>query len=238
MVYIARRKVVVAGVFLAIALFALFLPKEKNAPVFSGELSRTIIIDAGHGFPDGGAVGMNGSIESTLNLKIALLTQKSLEKKGYTVVMTRDSEDCLSDEGKTLAVRKRSDMYKRLDIINSSAADMFVSIHMNKYTDSRYRGAQVLYSGNFQQSQLLAESIQNALCTLKENISKRAVLRAPESIFLLKNAAMPAVIVECGFLSNFEEERLLNTGKYQKAVSGAIVKGIENYYFSQRSRKD
>ena len=238
MIFIARRKAVVACLFLMIALFALILSGPEKVPVFSGKLTGCIVIDAGHGLPDGGAVGMNGSIESTLNLKIALMTEKLLKEKGYNVIMTRTDDDALTSEGKTIAVRKRNDMYKRLDIINSSGADIFISIHMNKFTDSRYKGAQVIYSDNFTQSQTLAESLQKALCSLKENTSKRTALKAPQSIFLLKHASIPAVIVECGFLSNFEEERLLNTDKYQNAVSKAIVKGIENYYSSQKDRKE
>jgi len=238
MIFIARRKAVVACLFLMIALFALILSGQHKVSVFSGKLTRCIVIDAGHGLPDGGAVGMNGSIESTLNLKIALLTEKLLKEKGYNVIMTRTDDDALTDEGKTVATRKRNDMYKRLDIINTSGADIFISIHMNKFTDSRYKGAQVIYSDNFTQSQILAENLQKALCSLKENTSKRTALKTPGRIFLLNNANIPAVIVECGFLSNFEEEQLLNTEKYQNAVAGAIVKGIEKYYSSQKDRKE
>lgn len=173
---------------------------------------------------------MNGTIESTLNIKIAKLVEKSLTKKGYNVIMTRTDEDAVSDEGKTLAQRKRSDMYKRLETINSSDADMFVSIHMNKFTDSRYFGAQVIYSDNFVQSEQLASFIQSRLCALKENQSKRTHSKAPSGIFLLKNAKIPAVIVECGFLSNYDEEKLLNTPEYQKSISVAIIKGIEDFY--------
>lgn len=239
MIFIARRKVVVAVFFVILAISALIISGKQNTPVFSGKVTHCIIIDAGHGFPDGGAIGMNGSIESTLNLKIALFTEKLLSDKGYKVIMTRSSDDALTKEGKTVANRKRNDMYKRLDIINSSCADMFVSIHMNKYTDSRYKGAQTLYSGNFTQSQLLAETIQEEFHKIKENESKRTPLKAPDGLFLLKNARIPAVIAECGFLSNFEEERLLNTENYQKAIAGAIAKGIEKYYFSmERSNQN
>lgn len=173
---------------------------------------------------------MNGTIESTLNIKIAKLVEKSLTKKGYSVIMTRTDESAVSDEGKTLAQRKRSDMYKRLEAINSSNADMFISIHMNKFTDSRYFGAQVIYSDNFVQSEQLAAFIQKNLCNLEENTSKRTHSKAPSGIFLLKNSKIPAVIVECGFLSNYDEEKLLNTAHYQKQLCDAIVKGIEDYY--------
>ena len=238
MIVVARRKAFVAAVFFILAAIAVFVSRESNTPAFSGEMTHCIILDAGHGFPDGGAVGMNGSIESTLNLKIALLAEKQLTKKGYKVIMTRLDDNCLSDEGKTIAQRKRSDMYKRLEIINSSKADIFISIHMNKFSDSRYRGAQTLYCDNFTQSMLLAELIQEEFHSIKENTSKRSPLKAPDSLFLLKNANIPAVIAECGFLSNFEEEQLLNSPKYQKSIANALVKGIEKYYSSQEERKE
>ena len=105
---------------------------------------------------------------------------------------------------------------------------------MNKFSDSRYRGAQVIYSGNFTQSHTLAQFIQKELNLLPENISKRTQLKAPDSIFLLRKAQIPAVIVECGFLSNFEEEELLGKPDYQEKLSKAIVKGIEKYYNNER----
>ncbi len=230
MIFIAKRKRLILIMFIFLLALATFLRHEKNESVFSSKQSGIIVIDAGHGLPDGGAVGMNGTIESTLNIKIAKLVEKSLTKKGYSVIMTRTDESAVSDEGKTLAQRKRSDMYKRLEAINSSNADMFISIHMNKFTDSRYFGAQVIYSDNFVQSEQLAAFIQKNLCNLEENTSKRTHSKAPSGIFLLKNAKIPAVIVECGFLSNYDEEKLLNTAHYQKQLCDAIVKGIEDYY--------
>ena len=101
---------------------------------------------------------------------------------------------------------------------------------MNKFTDSRYRGAQVIYSGNFEESKELASAIQKRLHLLPDNKSKRTEAKAPKGIFLLKNAQIPAVIVECGFLSNYDEEKLLNTDKYRKELTKAILDGIESYY--------
>lgn len=236
MIFIARRKVVITIVFSVLLAISTILVHYKSTDVFSGGLSKQIIIDAGHGLPDGGAVGISGTIESTINIKIARLIEKQLTKKGYSVIMTRTGEDSLSTEGGSIAEKKRTDMYRRLEIIKTSKADMFVSIHMNKFTDERYRGAQVLYSGNFPQSQVLAATIQKELSGISDNESKRTHLKAPDGIFLLKNAVVPAVIIECGFLSNFEEEALLNTKEYQKQLATAIVRGIENYY--ERNVKD
>ena len=230
MIVIPRRKLVIFMLFTCIFALSTFIIHHRSTNVFSDKLTKRIIIDAGHGIPDGGAIGANGTVESTLNIKIAKKIEKILSKNGYKVIMTRTDEDSINTEGKTTASRKRSDMYTRLKIINSSDADMFVSIHMNKFTDPVYRGAQVLYSGNFKESELLAALIQKELHNLSDNKSKRSHLKAPSGIFLLKNAKIPAVIVECGFLSNYEEEKLLNTKEYQKELAKAIAKGIENYY--------
>ncbi len=235
MIIISKRKAAVLLLFIFLASISVMVVHHNEKPVFSQEPSKRIIIDAGHGFPDGGAIGMNGTIESTLNLKIALTIEKLLKEKGYSVIMTRSDENSLSDNGKTISEKKRNDMAKRLDIINSSNADIFVSIHMNKYNDSRYRGAQVIYSSNYSQSESLASLIQHKLCELPENKSKRTHLQASKNIYLLKNAKIPAVIIECGFLSNFEEEQLLITEAYHNKLSKAIVSGIENYYKKEYS---
>ena len=229
MIYISRRKAFVASLFI-IMIITSFLFPYKKIPVFSHSANKCIVLDPGHGFPDGGAVGINKSIESTLNLKIALLTKNMLQKKGYTVIMTRSDENSIWEQGTTISEKKKSDMHRRLEIINTSDADMFISIHLNKFSDTKYQGAQVLYSKNFVQSQILAESIQKELCLLKENIKKRSHLKAPKGLFLMENARIPAVIVECGFLSNAAEEELLNTKDYQKSLAKAIVSGIEKYY--------
>ena len=230
MVVVKRRKLVVFILFIALFSVSLAVYKNDESAVFSGEITKVIVLDAGHGLPDGGAVGMRGTIESELNIKIAKILREELTRKGYTVIMTREDENTISDGGSTVSERKKNDMHKRLDITNTSNADMFVSIHMNKFTDSRYRGAQVIYSGNFEESEILASSIQKRLHLLPDNESKRVEAKAPKGIFLLKNAKIPAAIVECGFLSNFDEEELLNTEKYQKELAKAILSGIEDYY--------
>ncbi len=230
MIFVPKRKAFVLILFVFLIGIAGRDILHKNTPVFSQEPTKRIVLDAGHGFPDGGAIGISGTIESTLNLKIALMTQKMLKEKGFTVIMTRTNENSLSKEGETIGNRKKSDMKRRLEIIKDSSADMFISIHMNKFSDSRYKGAQVIFSGNYVQSEKIASHIQQSLNKLKNNDVKRDILRASGNIFLLKNATLPAVIVECGFISNFAEEQKLLTAEYQKEIAGAICTGIENYY--------
>lgn len=230
MIYLPRRKITVFVVFLILFILSIHIQHNQTADVFSKSASKRVVLDSGHGLPDGGAIGVNGTIESSVNIKIAKELKKNLEKKGYTVIMTRKDENSLDDTGKTIAQKKKNDMHKRLNIINTSDADMFVSIHMNKFSDRRYRGAQVIYSSNFRESEILASAIQEKLHSLPDNKSKRTQLKAPPSIFLLKNAQIPAVLIECGFLSNPDEEILLNSPRYQKQLAQKILEGIEKYY--------
>lgn len=238
MIFIPRRKVVVLCFFVVLFAFSIAFMSKNTADVSSGPFTKRIIIDAGHGLPDGGAVGKMGSIESTLNLEIAKATQKKLTDMGYTVIMTRNDENTIADEGKTIGEKKKNDMHKRLEIINSSDADVFVSIHMNKFSDGKYRGAQVIYSGNMPSSQTLASLIQDKLVSLPDNVEKRVCAKGNDSIFLLKHSPIPSVIVECGFLSNFDEEELLNTKEYRNSLATAIADGINSYYKSEGSKKE
>lgn len=230
MIVISKKKFYVIICFLMCFICLLIFFDKGKTSVFAKKPVGKIVLDAGHGFPDGGAIGMNASIESTLNIKVTRLVKKKLEKNGYAVIMTRKGEDATTKEGKTISQKKVNDMKNRLRIINSSNADMLVSIHMNTFTDSRYRGAQVLYSLNFRESESLGKSIQRELVKLPENKSKREAVCAPNSLYLMKNATIPAVIVECGFLSNFQEEQNLNTYEYQNKLASAICEGIVKYY--------
>ncbi len=230
MILISKRKLIIFIAFVILLSSIISYFKGSKTSVFSQSMSKKIVIDPGHGLPDGGAVGMQGSIESTLNLAISKKVEKKLRKKGYSVIMTRLDENSLSPEGESISQRKKNDMHKRLEIINSSGADIFVSIHMNKFSDSKYSGAQIIYSKNFENSKTLALCLQERLHKIEKNTSKRSVLASPNSIFLLKNAQIPAVIAECGFLSNYEEEKLLNEEEYQAELADAIYKGILDYY--------
>ena len=230
MIFIPRRKIIVFTIFIAMLAFLSLTIHHQSSGVFSGSITKRIVLDAGHGLPDGGAIGASGTIESELNIKIAKKIQKLLNKKGYDVIMTREDENSICEDEKGISSRKKSDMKKRLEIMNSAGADMFVSIHMNKFTSSVYRGAQVIYSGNYKESEELAGIIQKELHSLPDNKSKREHLKAPSGIFLLKNAQIPAVIVECGFLSNEKDLSRLKTEDYQNKLAGAIFNGITKYF--------
>lgn len=236
-VVLRKRTVLLAGLLLISAAVLSLTLVRRDVPIFSRSNGRIIVLDAGHGDPDGGAVSRRGTVESGLNLDVAKRLKKQLESRGYKVIMTREDENGLQTEGsKSIRAKKKEDMNKRLEIANGSGADLFVSIHMNLFESEKYRGAEVLYSDKFENSLLLAELIQAELTAIDPENQTRSAKKADGGIFLLKNAEIPAVLVECGFLSNPEEEKLLKTATYRERLAGAICDGIVEYYRSIQER--
>ncbi len=192
---------------------------------------KKIIVDAGHGEPDGGAAGASGVLEKDLNLAVARFLEASLKEAGAEVIMTRKDDSGIFDaDSQSIRQKKRSDLSNRQKIMESAGADLFVSIHMNRFSDGRYSGPQVFYSVGDPASKTLAERVQKALVNDLNPPSVRKIKQAGSDIYLLKQATLPAVLVECGFLSNPKEERLLLTEDYQKRVAEAITHGIFDYF--------
>lgn len=192
--------------------------------------SRTVIIDAGHGGEDGGAVGKGGVVEKDINLPIAMKTAESLKKSGYDVVLTRDGDYAVySEEARTLREKKVSDIHNRFAIIEDSGDCIFVSIHMNHFDSAYVCGAQTFYSGNNPESKKLADSVQSAIKTLVQPENERVTKKATSSIYLLYYAQVPAIMVECGFISNENEAAKLQTTEYQNQMAAAIAEGINHY---------
>ncbi len=190
-----------------------------------------IVIDCGHGGEDGGAVSQNGTVEKDINLEIGLTLEKLFINGGFRVVMIRDTDKAIySDSVKTLKEKKISDLHNRSDICNSSTENIYISIHQNKFEESKYRGAQVFYSSNVPESKLLAESIRVAIKGLLQKDNERQCKEATSDIYILDKAQVPAVLVECGFLSNPEEEVLLNTEEYRNQISFSIYCGFLDFY--------
>lgn len=192
--------------------------------------SKTIILDAGHGLPDGGAESSNGITESSINLKIVLKVQRLLEQSGSIVILTRSDENGIYNiESNSIREKKVSDIKNRVKIGNESSGDIFVSVHLNKINQSQYNGWQTFYNKKSEESKKLAESIQNGL---SESIEKENN-RSPLSIsgkYISDNIEIPMTIVECGFLSNPDEEKLLQTEEYQNKIAWGIYIGIQNYF--------
>lgn len=200
---------------------------------FYGALSnKVIIIDPGHGGFDPGKTGVHGKDEKDLNLAISLFLKKDLEDKGAVVVMTRTEDTGLNDpNGKTtVRQKKRQDLLKRCEFTKRKDANLFVSIHQNALppSQSQYYGAQTFYNKGSEDGKELAESIQSSLIKGLNNGNKR-VAKEVNGIFILKKSLITSVIVECGFISNPNEEQLLNTTDYQKKVAKNISDGIEEY---------
>ena len=178
-----------------------------------------------------GAESSNGTTEAQLNLKIALKLQNLLEQSGCTVLLTRSDENAIYDAGSdTIREKKVSDIHNRVKLGNESSANIFVSIHMNKIDEQQYSGWQTFYKTGSEDSKELATCIQNNLndSIQKENNRTPASLN---SVYIMKYVEIPITIVECGFLSNPEEESLLQTDDYQNRLAWGIYNGIADYFY-------
>ncbi len=195
------------------------------------DTTPTVIIDAGHGGFDGGATASDGTVEKDINLQIALKTAQLLRFNGFDVIMTR-SEDTGTEDDESVAIakRKKSDLTNRLQIMKDNPDAVFVSIHLNKFTTSAANGAQVFYTKNRKEALCLAQSLQKSIKTLLQPQNDRVVKQGTNSTFLLKNAVVPTVIVECGFLSNKAELEKLKSEDYQSQMAFAVVCGITDYF--------
>lgn len=196
----------------------------------SDNRTMCVVVDAGHGLPDGGAVGVGGTVEQEINLDVSKKVEEVLSGKGIKVIMTRIDENCLSEqaEGKSLREMKREDMNERLKIIKQSNADLFVSIHMNQFPEPQVNGLRLFYDKSHPETKELAELMQTRMSEVTD-AKMYAVKTADQSLFLMKNPPVPALLVECGFISNQEEEKKLNDEDYQSRLAWAIAEAIEIY---------
>lgn len=200
-------------------------PVGANREAFNWVLGgKTIAVDPGHGGYDPGARGPGGTLEKDINLALALKLKEVLEEAGVKVVMTRDRDVDLLTPGE--GTRKYRDLSNRLKLIRQGQADLLVSIHLNS-SGSRWRGAQVFYHPKDSRNKELAMAIQEEIRSRLQNTNRQALPLA--TAYLLKEIEIPAVIVEAGFISNPEEEKLLNDAAYQRRMALAIASGIFKY---------
>jgi len=200
---------------------------SKNASDKEDGNQKTILLDPGHGGIDPGKVSVTGTNEKQINLEIAVKTREKLEKAGYKVVMTREDDAGLykdSDSNK-----KTADMKRRCLMAEEYKADILVSIHQNSYQSEGVKGAQVFYYSHSDEGEKLAKAIQKSFQAIVSPDNGREA-KANDSYYILLNVKCPAVIAECGFLSNYEEAELLEKEEYQEKVAEAICKGIEEYF--------
>ncbi len=192
--------------------------------------SKTIVVDAGHGGEDGGAVASDGVMEADINLKIALKLQNLLEQSGATVILTRSDENAIYNlDKKTLRDKKNSDIKNRVKIGNNSSADIFVSIHLNKIPQSEYYGWQTFFKDGSEEGKRLATCIQNNLNEAIQKENKRVPLKI-NNVYIIKHVEIPISIVECGFLSNPEEREQLEDNSYQNKLAWGIYNGVMDYF--------
>lgn len=225
----ARRKKMLLGVyfFTIIGVILGVCLGNRAITVFSEGLSledrHCIIIDAGHGGVDGGATSCTGKPESEINLEISLRLDDLFHFLGYDTKMIRTEDVSIYTKGETIAQKKVSDLKERVRICNETEKGILLSIHQNNYGDSRYSGAQVFYADD-EESHALAKQMQTSFLTVNPG-SKRQIKKA-EGIYLMKHIQCTGVLVECGFLSNPEEEAKLRTDTYQKQLCCVIATAV------------
>jgi len=228
MFLIFERKFMATVLFLVVLVgFTLGSVKEVWIETATEPQSPVVLIDPGHGGEDGGTTGTAGTVEKDINLKVAKYLAAYLDKANISYIMTRDSDISIHDDNcNTIREKKRSDLLNRRKLIENCGAQLFVSIHMNYFEQSQYKGAQVFYSPVNPNSKAFAQRVKDSLLATLKDDNKREIKQAYDSIYLMKYTSMPAVLVECGFLSNPEEEALLNTKDYQKKLAKAICNAI------------
>ena len=234
-----RIQIIMACIFISLFAFSIQMSQTQNntqrtnssnnlVETTSTPVSgKTIVIDAGHGVPDEGAQSSTG----TTDLKISLKVQNLLEQSGCTVILTRSDENAIYDvDSNTLKQKKISDIRNRVKIGNESSADIFVSIHLNKIPQQQYYGWQCFYKEGNEQSNKLAKSIQENLNKSMQKENNRVAMKI-DNIYIIKHVEIPTSIVECGFLSNPEEEKQLLDDNYQNRLAWGIYSGIINYFY-------
>ncbi|MBQ9658759.1 MAG: N-acetylmuramoyl-L-alanine amidase CwlD [Clostridia bacterium] len=238
MIVLNGKKIITVAtcLFIAMLVFTLHIGKDDVATVETVTLpvsGKVVVIDAGHGKPDEGAESSKGTTEAQTNLAIALKVQNLLEQSGCTVILTRSDENAIYDiDSKTLREKKISDIHNRVKIGNESQADIFVSIHLNKIPQQQYDGWQTFYKEGNSDGQKLATLIQNNLNESIEKENKR-VPKPIENIYIINHVEIPTTIVECGFLSNPEEEQKLLEDNYQNKLAWGIYNGIIDYFYEK-----
>lgn len=224
---------VVSILIISIILTVLFqntVYSASNSNDINSKNKFIILIDPGHGGMDGGAETKDGISEKNINLKISSKLRDELKKDGYTVLMTRECDKGLYTEGGRIRKKKIEDLSNRVKMKEDTKCNLFISIHLNMFPQSKYYGAQVWYSKN-KESKKLAKILQDNLINDLDTSNKRHEKAAFNLYKILReNDDMPSVIVECGFLSNYDEKEKLQSDDYQCKISKSLAKSINEYY--------
>ena len=237
MFVVFRKKSVIICLILVLAvILSCVMLSYASAEVSSvPKIGKTVVIDAGHGGVDGGCVSVDGTPEKGINLAVAESLRDGLKLLGYDVVCTRESDISIYDKGtEGLGEQKKSDMKNRLAIFSKYSEGISVSIHQNQFTDSRYSGAQMFYSKDNAEGEKLAGVMQKQFVALLQPDNTRETKPVGDELYLLNNTKNPAVMIECGFLSNPEEAQKLENEDYQRQVAFTVLTGISEYRLMQK----
>lgn len=224
---------IIIGFLLGVTLPFVLSPVPTKETWMMPLAGKVIVVDPGHGGPDGGASSKAGLVEKDVTLKIALYLRDYLQEAGAIVIMTREKDEDLSHPGTTkLRRRKIEDLIERVKLATEKQADIFISIHLNSSPSSRWSGAQTFYNPTRDENKKLAAFIQGEMLRNLGNTDRLA--RQKGDTYILKYSQVPTALVEVGFLSNPAEARLLGTDSYQKKLGASIYYGIMSYYSGER----
>ncbi len=235
-IFIRKKDFYIIFIILFVLLVSFLFNRKRVITTSFVPINNIIIgVDPGHGGIDPGTVSKSGVREDRVNLSISLKLKRLLEQSGGIVVITRKDEKGLyTEESNTLKEKKSEDLKKRKEIIEKGNCDLLISIHLNSFSQSKYYGAQTFYKKDCEDSKMIAYTIQEELKKTLDKDNDR-VPQERDDVFLIREVNIPAIIVECGFLSNPREEKLLSNEKYQEKVAWAIYLGIMRY-FNQKQK--
>lgn len=226
--------------FVTVLVTILFIVKIKNhsedVMKYMPVTNKTIILDAGHGGIDPGAMSDDKTIlEKDINLQITKKVKELIEASGGSVILTREEDISLYEDGENKTIRQKynENLKNRKKIIKESQADMFISIHLNAFQESKYYGAQTFYPKDKEDSKFLANLIQEELKRVVDNTNNR-LIKPRDDIYMIKENEIPSSLIECGFLSNEKEAKLLTDEEYQGKIAWAIYIGIQRYFIEYK----
>jgi N-acetylmuramoyl-L-alanine amidase len=229
-----KQRIVYIGLWIISFILLIYLinvpaPSSDAWKPWSLPLSgKVIVLDPGHGGPDGGAVGADETQEKDIALSTTKYLRDFLQEQGAVVYLTREKDEDLADEGtKGLSRRKSEDIKRRVEFIQEKEPDFFLSIHLNAISSSKWSGAQTFYYPTLEENKHLAKFIQSEIRRNLENTNREA--QAINHVYILKNVGVPGALIEIGFLSNARERELLKTEDYQKQMAASIYEGILRY---------
>lgn len=223
---------------LILIISSIFFSNFESIVFAEENTQKIILLDPGHGGIDGGAVSKNGTVEKDINLSIGKKLKVNLEKKGYKVIMTREDDIGLySDKGR-IRDKKNEDLNNRCKMKKESNCDIFISIHLNMFEQSQYYGAQVWYAKEGESAELAHILQQNLIKDLNNNNKRKEKCAKGAYKILRCYTDIPSVLVECGFLSNLEEEQKLKTDPYQEKIATSLANSIEEFVKYKKEKQD